>query len=547
MAAGGSERESGYQLNRFIGEVSDDLLCGICRLVAREPHSTNCCGEHFCKNCITQVLDASKPCPSCSQTTFSAIFPDIRDQKRILALRIYCTMKDRGCEWVGKLEDLQAHLLVDSNDCQYVDIQCPNKCGESVPRHQLLSHLADSCLNRDHFCKYCNFSGSYRVVCYEHWPKCPHYPVQCPNGCSVGTVERGDLEDHMKVCLLQEVSCDLCKETFLCEDEDRHMEQNTHKHLLLVSAMSQRMFQEFEQKLQEQREEKEREIQQMLDENKKKREEPVTQAREEFDQKLQEQREENEREMKRMQQMLDESEQKREEQLTRARKERDDQIRALEEKREQEIKALRENSDRAMKSLKDEKDKQIREIQTELENLTYQLQVQGIVQGTVRSPVQLQHVPYRSSPPVCFTVRNFNKLKTDNQQWTSPDLYTHEGGHMIRFTVHPNGAANHITVTVSLHAKPGELDQHVEGSNPVKATITLQLLNQYRDRGHFDLTWECEWSKQSGPTPIDANTGSIPHADLAWSHQKKTQFLKNDCLVFRLTKVALNRKLCTIL
>ena len=51
MAA--SERVSGYKC-QFISEVSDDLLCGICRLVARESHSTSCCGEHFCKNCITQ-------------------------------------------------------------------------------------------------------------------------------------------------------------------------------------------------------------------------------------------------------------------------------------------------------------------------------------------------------------------------------------------------------------------------------------------------------------------------------------------------------------
>ena len=160
MAA--SEGVSGYQC-QFISEVSDELLCGICRLVAREPHSTSCCGEHFCKNCITQVLDASKPCPSCSEAEFTTLL-DKRDQKKILALQVCCTMKDRGCEWVGKLEDLQAHLLVDTNDCQYVDIQCPDKCGESVPRHKLPSHLADSCLNRDYFCKYCNFS--------DHLPCC---------------------------------------------------------------------------------------------------------------------------------------------------------------------------------------------------------------------------------------------------------------------------------------------------------------------------------------------------------------------------------------
>ena len=159
---------------------------------------------------------------------------------------------------------------------------------------KLPSHLADSCLNRDYFCKYCNFSDTYRVVCYEPLAKVsPHYPVQCPNVCSVGAVERGDLEDHIKVCLLQEVSCELshagCKETFLREDEDRHMEENTQKHLLLMSAMSQRMCQEFEQKLQEQREEKERERKHTQQacwmRANSEREEQITRATEEFEQK----------------------------------------------------------------------------------------------------------------------------------------------------------------------------------------------------------------------------------------------------------------------
>ena len=79
--------------------------------------------------------------------------------------------------------------------------------------------------------------------------------MPCPNGCSVGAVERADMEDHIKVCLLQEVACGLsragCRERFLLQDEDRHMEDNTQRHLLLMAAASQRMGAEFEEKKRE--------------------------------------------------------------------------------------------------------------------------------------------------------------------------------------------------------------------------------------------------------------------------------------------------------
>ena len=400
-------------------------------------------------------------------------------------------MKDHGCEWVGKLEDLQAHLLVDTNNCQYMDIQCPDKCGESVPRHQLPSHLANSCKNRHYFCKYCNFSASYRVVCYDHWPKCPLYPVQCPNACSVGAVERGDLEDHIKVCLLQEVSCELshagCKETFLREDEDRHMEENTQKHLLLMSAMSQRMCREFEQKLQEQREEKASErkrMQQMLDESKQEREEQITRAREEFEQKLQEQREKRERE------------------VAEVNKKKDDEVIAL---------------------------------RVEVEALTHQLQVQGIV--------QLQHIPNRCTPPVCFTMNNFNELKTDGREWIGPDLYTHEHGYKMYFVVRPTLLACRSThVSVLLYTKPGEFDDQLKW--PVEATITLQLLNRYRDEDHITLTNEWKWSKPTQPTYLTCWHNAISHTDLEWNGRKRTQYLKNDCLAFRLTRVIVTTAHC---
>ena len=475
------ERENGYQC-QFVSEVSDDLLCGACKRVAREPHITDCCGGHFCKACIHRPKEDRQPCPSCAQAQFVTM-PDKRDHNRILALQVYCMMKGRGCEWEGRLEDLQTHLDVDANDCQHVDVVCSNKCGQSVPRLLVPSHLADSCPNRDFFCHHCNFTATYRVVRYDHWPECPRFPVPCPNGCSVGAVERADMEDHIKVCLLQEVACGLsragCRERFLLQDEDRHMEENTQRHLLLMAAASQRMGAEFE--------EKKREIAE------------VKQTLEEKSREIQALREDKERE-----------------------------IQALREEKDREIQALGEAKGREIQALREEKERQVGEIREELARMSLQLQFLG-------GHLQLYHMPYRSTPPVCFTLDNFSKLKAGGKTWTSPDLYTHEQGYKIHVKVNPDGVSY---VHIGVWAKPGEHDAQLEW--PARASFTIQLLNQHRDHAH--CTGERgvnEWGKPTGDKGIIVWWPFISHADLDWNADKQTQYLKNDCLVFRLAKVEL--------
>ena len=491
------ERENGYQC-QFVSEVSDDLLCGACKRVAREPHITDCCGGHFCKACIHRPKEDRQPCPSCAQAQF-VTFPNKRIHKRILALQVYCTMKGRGCEWEGRLEDLQAHLDVDANDCQHVDVVCSNKCGQSVPRLLVPSHLADSCPNRDFFCHHCNFTATYRVVRYDHWPECPRFPVPCPNGCSVGAVERANVEDHIKVCLLQEVACGLshagCRERFLFQDEDRHMEDNTQRHLLLMAAASQRMGAEFEEKLQEQRAETVR-VKQELQQEKQK----IVQVEQAKGREIQALKEEMDRE-----------------------------IQALKEEKDREMQALGEAKGKEIQALREEKDRQVGEIREEVARMSLQLQFLG---GHLQL---LHHVPYRSTPPVCFTLDNFSKLKAGRKSWTSPDMYTHEQGYKIHVTVDPDLRRG---VCVAVYAKPGEHDARLKW--PARVSFTMQLLNQHRDHAHYTRESEVyKWEMPTGDKDIAGWWPFTYHTNLDWNSSKQTQYLKNDCLVFRLASVEL--------
>jgi len=105
MAA--SRQNTGHQCE-FVEQVSEEFQCKKCSLVARDLSITVCCGEYYCQVCISPFQEGSKPCPGCGQEEFSVI-PHVRHRKSILALDVCCLMKDRGCEWTGVLQDLDAH------------------------------------------------------------------------------------------------------------------------------------------------------------------------------------------------------------------------------------------------------------------------------------------------------------------------------------------------------------------------------------------------------------------------------------------------------
>ena len=250
-----SSRVGSYRCE-FIDDVPEHLVCGLCKHAANGPSITMCCGELFCQACIAPVLEEKRPCPSCQEPTFST-FLNPKFERSIKSLRVHCTMKDRGCQWTGKLEQLEAHLDVETGDCEYVDIECPEKCGQQIQKCQLATHISNECPERDFVCMYCGFKATYDTVSNEHWPECQNYPVPCPNRCDIGAVERNMLEDHLNMCSLQVVECDFsyagCNKKLQRQDMEKHVEESTREHLALMAAASVRMSWEFEQKLQEQR------------------------------------------------------------------------------------------------------------------------------------------------------------------------------------------------------------------------------------------------------------------------------------------------------
>jgi len=81
-------------------------------------------------------------------------------------------------EKVAATQHLYTDLIQDSGDCQYVDVDCPEICGQPVQKHQLATHVANK----------------------------KNYPVPCPNRYQIGDVEHNALKDHLDLCCLQVAS-----------------------------------------------------------------------------------------------------------------------------------------------------------------------------------------------------------------------------------------------------------------------------------------------------------------------------------------------------
>ena len=236
----------------FIDPIPDDFYCKKCSLVARTISS--CCSESFCHACITEPQKQGKPCPACGETEFICC-PQKKYQKIARDLRVNCNHKRRGCGWSGPLQQLDTHLDPDQDNCQYVDTKCPLNCQQTIFKNKVEYHVTKECAKRDYVCQYCNFKATYEKVFDTHLPECKYVPLQCPNMCGV-TCERDFMEDHMKICRLEEVECEFsdvgCVDRFRREDKEPHTTKNSQKHLILTASLAVQTREDFQEELQEQ-------------------------------------------------------------------------------------------------------------------------------------------------------------------------------------------------------------------------------------------------------------------------------------------------------
>ena len=227
----------GYDFN-FTKPVPDKFYCSICTKVLRDPHLTGCCGQHFCESCLKHWFRKQKKttCPHCRHNNFNHMLNKER-KREVDELEIQCTKQRVGCQWVGELSSLQAHLDSDRG-CGYVEVHCSNKCGTKMMRKELEAHLAQQCPLRKIQCEYCHYGDTYLTITTQHYSECPFYPLPCPNNCGTTAIQRVEMDTHRSRCQLEPVECPFheagCTVRVLRREFDAHMSGSQQNHLLML-------------------------------------------------------------------------------------------------------------------------------------------------------------------------------------------------------------------------------------------------------------------------------------------------------------------------
>ena len=226
----------------FVQTPSEDYFCPVTYEILKNPQQTSsCCGNHISRAAADLLKREGKPCPMCKkgqlQTTDDLFF-----KRQVLALKIRCSNKALGCDWVGELGQVEQHLKAGSleGECQYVFVTCPHDCGIQGQRRLLYEHQTKQCMKRPFNCQYCDKRATYENITSEHWSQCQKYPVQCPNECGEAAIERGFLQRHLhQHCPLQEVECKFsyagCGMKTQRSKMQEHMDQSKDQHLEVLA------------------------------------------------------------------------------------------------------------------------------------------------------------------------------------------------------------------------------------------------------------------------------------------------------------------------
>ena len=202
----------------FVIDPSEDFLCPICTKVLVNPHVTDCCGQHFCEQCLTKWFQRGKICPHCRSTNFTHI-RYLPLKRKINDLQVYCSNRKDGCTTITSVSRLDDHL----RECLYATVKCSYKCGQALFRKDLTNHTKNKCQYRPSTCRYCQKRYKHCFI-FEHLNRCPDFPVGCSKNCPNGsTVKHKDLSSHRLVCQLEPVNCPKCLKNLLRQELQHHL------------------------------------------------------------------------------------------------------------------------------------------------------------------------------------------------------------------------------------------------------------------------------------------------------------------------------------
>ena len=532
----------------FVEKPPEDFFCPVTFDLLREPHQTACCGNHLSREAVTRLQ--GQPCPVCKEENLNTI-PDKYFKRKVNEFKVCCPNKSLtslpGCEWVGELGSLDRHLSQNSaeGECQFVTVACPYSCGDGFQRRQLEGHKANDCPNRPFTCQYCDHEAAYITVTNDHLPICTKYPVDCPNqslGCQWAG-DRGDLDRHLNdgseegECQFVIVAC-----PYDCGDGFKRCQLQGHKaachnhpfacqycgHEAAYIKVTDEHWPICKQYPLEcpnkcgknaiEREHLPKHLEETCPLQVIKCEHGYAGCKVEC-------------QRQHMQAHLEENVKVHLNKVSYRTKQQRGQISGLQLKTEQQqsqITAL-----------------QLKLEQQQQENDDRSKQQQSQIDSLMAALSQLTNI---LGPSTVMVMTNFKKHKKARDDWYSPPFYSHMGGYKMCLRVYANGdghghrEATHVSVFCWLHQGAREYDDQLKW--PFRGAVTIQLLNQSRDEGHWEKTvpFNDRADDDTAGRVVGQNRATkgfgyskfIPHTQL---NTENKEYLKNDCLKFRISKI----------
>ena len=285
---GAEEKPDGSYV--FVDPLPEKYNCGICKNLLSQPHVTECCGQHFCEDCLKKSASQNTKqqqhswgdrflipqrqrsgpqqmqqafglfsqahsfqcrehqksnCPHCRQNNFHHI-RYLPFKREIDGLKVVCPRKSSGCN----VHVAYGNRVDHDKTCGYIRVPCTNKCGKIVFKKDLQSHTRNDCTLRQTACKACGKIGTYKEIeSLGHSSVCPEVWVKCANPCGA-RFKRKATRSHDLVCLEATVDCQFaeagCTVKPKRKDLESHLDANMKQHLSQLMTAHVKIKQEFQ-------------------------------------------------------------------------------------------------------------------------------------------------------------------------------------------------------------------------------------------------------------------------------------------------------------
>ena len=184
------------------------ISCPICKKIDYNPIKTKC-EDYYCENCFKNTINKEICCPNHPEKKIEKEKKDNIDNlylKIRQIIKVYCKNKDKGC-----------------NDILFID--------------NLNNHLSKECLFRKVKCYFCNLEMFYKDF-QSHQIHCGKKFIKCKCGKEI---EKTQIEEHKEIeCPYTIINCSLfnlgCNNSFLRKDLKKHNDENRDFHFSLFYA-----------------------------------------------------------------------------------------------------------------------------------------------------------------------------------------------------------------------------------------------------------------------------------------------------------------------